>query len=52
MFYDYIAIKYKMNYGENIRKHLPVLNLPDEELEKIIDSSVEILQYGLTKKKQ
>ena len=50
MFYDYIAIKYKMNYGENIRRHLPVLNLPDEELEKIIDLSVEILQYGLTTK--
>ena len=52
MFYHYIARMYEINYEENIRRHLPVLNLPEEELEKIINSSVEILQYGLTNKKQ
>ncbi len=48
-FYDYISFKYKINYEENIRNHLPIMNLPDEELDRISDMSVELLKYGLKK---
>lgn len=46
-FYDYVAFKHRIDYEENIRNHRPVLNLPDEELNQIIDMSVELLKYGL-----
>ena len=46
-FYDYVSMKYKINYEENIRNHVPVLNLPDEELTRIINLSVELLQHGI-----
>jgi len=51
LFYDFIAMKYNINFEENIQNHLPVLNLPNEEIDKVIDASVEILKNGLLKSK-
>ena len=41
--------KYNLNYQENIRNHQPVLSLPREELERVIDLSVELLKSGIQK---
>lgn len=49
-FYDYIALKYNINYEKKIRNHLPVLNLPYDEVDRVIDMSVELLRNGLRKK--
>jgi len=45
--YDYVAFKYKINYNENIKNGLPVMNLPEQELEAIIDRAVKMLKNGI-----
>ncbi len=49
-FYDFVVMKYRIDYVENIRNHVPVLNIPDTELNKIIDWSVDFLKNGLIKR--
>lgn len=46
--YDYASYKYRINYDENIKNGIPVMNLPMEELEKIIDNAVELLRVGIS----
>jgi len=48
--YDYLAYKYNLNYQENIINHKPVLSLPQYELERVIDLSVQLLKSGIQKR--
>lgn len=45
--YDYVAYKFKINYIQNIKNRQPVLNLPMQELEAIIDLAVAMLKNGI-----
>lgn len=45
--YDYVAFKYDINYEQNIKQGLPIINIPLSESEKVINSAVEILKNGI-----
>lgn len=46
--YDYLAIKYKVNFHENIKNKKPIFSMPFSELMLTIKSFSELLQSGVS----
>lgn len=48
--YDFFALKYKINYRENIIQKKPVISLSEEEIAKSVRDFTDIMENGLKKK--
>jgi TetR/AcrR family transcriptional regulator len=48
--YDYIAFRYNINFEENVKGGLPIINIPKTEIEKIIDQAMAMLKNGIKAK--
>lgn len=45
--YEYMALKFNINTHENIQEAKPVLNIPVNELEKLVDKSIALIKNGI-----
>lgn len=48
--YDYLAIKYNIDFKENILNKKPVFSIPKEDIVKIVKNFSELLKSGLQQK--
>lgn len=49
--YDYIEIKYHVDFRKNIREKKPFFTIPEEDIRKIVESFTELLETGFLKTK-
>ena len=49
-FLDYLTLKYKIDFQEDVRKRRPLFPIPEESLEKELRQFAEVLKHGICRK--
>ena len=47
--YDYLELKYSINFRENVKNNKPVFSIPKEDILRDVTSFVKLLKNGMQK---